>query len=98
MMTVGCGDGKEAAKAASIPVDLSSVRCPEADARYRKTFTSRAAPPANGEAEVVKDAVDDLRLSEDRKGRAGMSVLADYDACRKGIDAVRQQVAGKPTS
>lgn len=78
---------------APLVLDLTSVSCPEIDARTRAEFrrtTPRPKPdtvnPETGEAAVSKRAtqkwIDQLELSEQRKNKAGQALIAEHDRCR----------------
>jgi hypothetical protein len=42
--------------------------------------------PLNGSKKAIKAAVDDLRASDEAKGRAGLSVLDKYESCLGKIE------------
>lgn len=72
---------------------LTSVACPEVNAKTRFEFTRTTPRPKpdtidaqTGKPSVSKDAakkwIDTLEVSEARKNRDGLAVIAEHDRCR----------------
>lgn len=91
----GCASGQAANEIkAPVVVEVAPIRCPEADPAMRREFrrvTTAPMPDTTGtdgkpavSLGTLKAKVDELRLSEARKNRAGTRALGEYDACRNG--------------
>lgn len=92
-MITGCGSGSAAVTSAVPPfttvVDHASVRCPRVDPRQRAVLKRRvSAPKADHSDGVTKAAllakIDELRRSDDAKGRTGLAIADELDRCAAG--------------
>lgn len=91
----GCESGKQSAElTAPVVVDVAPIRCPDADPALRREFRRVTMAPVadttgtDGKPAVslgtMKAKLDEMRLSEARKNKAGTRALSEYDACRNG--------------
>lgn len=80
----GCAPGKEAAPRPVAALLLE--QCQRPDGQARKQLTLQVQAPLNGSRKAVKSAVDDLRASDEAKGKAGLSVLDRYESCLGRIE------------
>jgi hypothetical protein len=85
-MTAGCSKSEPPeAQVKPVVVDLAPVRCTEASPADRAEFKRKVPRPA---PPVTKDDtrrwIDTLELAVERKNAAGLRVVDEWDACRKG--------------
>lgn len=90
-MIHGCVDGSGGVGKPALVVapinNHTAVRCPEVDARQRAALKRKVGPPkrepdGSVSDDALKAKINELRLSDYRKGQIGLAIADELDRCR----------------